>query len=193
MPNMASLSLWRTPNLYQTMKTTTLPITRTKHFLYRQIRCHFQSRNSSGFRRQTQYTRFTRAQSIKYQWQESPGFRYGVGALSIAGVGFVVVNTEIVPVSGRRRFNWVSPAKEEQLGSEQFQQVLQEFGGQILPAWHPNARNGSTSIRQADSSEWPGGSGVGGLRDRRSDANQCLCYTWVGSPSGTEGNDAATS
>ena len=52
----------------------------------------------------------------------------------------MVVNMETVPVSGRRRFNWVSPEKEEQLGLQQFQQVLRQFRGRILPAWHPNTR-----------------------------------------------------
>ena len=52
----------------------------------------------------------------------------------------MVVNMETVPVSGRRRFNWVSPDKEEQLGLQQFHQVVQQFRGQILPAWHPNTK-----------------------------------------------------
>ena len=105
-----------------------------------QIRYQSRFPNPGGYRRQTQYNRFSRAQSIKYLWQTSRGFRYGVGTAGTGAVGFVAVNMETVPVSGRRRFNWVSPAREEKLGLTQFEQVRQEFQGRILPAWHPNTK-----------------------------------------------------
>ena len=137
---MASLSFFRIRNLCRALKPTALNATPTKSCLARQIRYQSQFPSSSRFRSRTQYNRFTRGQTIKYLWQNSPGFRYGVGALGTGGVGFVAVNMETVPVSGRKRFNWVSPEKEEQLGSQQFHQVVQQFRGQILPAWHPKTK-----------------------------------------------------
>ncbi|OMP85809.1 Mitochondrial metalloendopeptidase OMA1, partial [Diplodia seriata] len=38
-------------------------------------------------------------------------------------------------VSGRRRFNVVSPEQEKSMSKEMYAQVLQEYHGQILPAW----------------------------------------------------------
>lgn len=55
-------------------------------------------------------------------------------------VGFVGYNLETVPVSGRKRFNWVTPEYEEQMGMEQYKQVMREFGSQILPEWHPRTK-----------------------------------------------------
>lgn len=55
-------------------------------------------------------------------------------------VGFVGYNIETVPVSGRKRFNWVKSEYEEQMGMEQYKQVKQEFRGRILPEWHPQTR-----------------------------------------------------
>ena len=63
-----------------------------------------------------------------------------MGAAGTGAVGFVGYNIEQVPVSGRRRFNWVSSEYEEQLGLEQYQQVLQQYRGQILPPSHPAVR-----------------------------------------------------
>ena len=91
-------------------------------------------------RQQPQYQRFSRTHSLRYLWQTSQGFRYGVGATGTATVGFVGYNLETVPVSGRLRFNWVSPVYEEQMGQQQFQQVIQEFGPRILPSWHPHTQ-----------------------------------------------------
>ena len=106
-------------------------------------RVRHQSRSpwpGNGYRQQGQYNRFSRAQTIKLLWQNSPGFRYGVGAAGTGAVGFVGYNLETVPVSGRKRFNWVTPEYEEQMGMEQYEQVMREFGSQILPEWHPRTK-----------------------------------------------------
>jgi predicted Zn-dependent protease len=55
-------------------------------------------------------------------------------------VGFVALNIETVPVTGRKRFNWVGPEYEQQLGQAQYKQILQEFGRQILPEYDPRTR-----------------------------------------------------
>ena len=100
----------------------------------------FQSRSPWSRRQQTKYNRFSRAQTIKYLWQNTKGFRYGVGAVGTGTVGFVGYNIETVPVSGRKRFNWVNPVYEQQMGMAQYKQVMQEYRGRILPDWHPNVR-----------------------------------------------------
>lgn len=63
----------------------------------------------------------------------------------VAGGGggvFYVYNLEEVPVSHRRRFNFVSPEMERQvLGSENaYNALLQEYRNRILPADHPYTR-----------------------------------------------------
>ncbi|MCJ1438896.1 hypothetical protein MMC27_008286 [Xylographa pallens] len=101
------------------------------------LQARHQSQNPFAGRERTQYKRFNRTQSIRYLWQSSPAFRYGIGASGVGTVGFIGYNIETVPVSGRRRFNWVSPAQEEEMGKQQYEQVLQEFQRQLLPRWHP--------------------------------------------------------
>lgn len=49
-------------------------------------------------------------------------------------------NLEEVPVSHRRRFNIVGPAKEAEAGKMMYQQTMQQFGNQILPDSHPKSR-----------------------------------------------------
>ncbi|KAL9117763.1 MAG: hypothetical protein Q9187_005699, partial [Circinaria calcarea] len=94
----------------------------------------------SGPRKQYQYNRFSRAQTIKYLWQTSPGFRYGTGGAGVGLATFVGYNIETVPISGRRRFNWVSGSYEQEMGEQQYQQIINEFRGRILPEWHPHVK-----------------------------------------------------
>jgi predicted Zn-dependent protease len=47
-------------------------------------------------------------------------------------MGFYSYNLETVPVSGRRRFNIISPEYEQQMGQQQLQQILAEYKGAIL-------------------------------------------------------------
>jgi hypothetical protein len=57
----------------------------------------------------------------------------------VAGVGGAVyiTNLETVPVSGRRRFNVVSPERERAMGLQQYEALMEEYRGQILPQSHP--------------------------------------------------------
>ena len=59
--------------------------------------------------------------------------------LVIVGGGgvFYIANLEQVPLTGRYRFNVVSPATEKQISESQYEQILQEFQGKILPENHP--------------------------------------------------------
>lgn len=49
-------------------------------------------------------------------------------------------NIEEVPVSGRKRFNIISPALEVRLGKSIYQSTMEEFGPRILPKNHPTSR-----------------------------------------------------
>ena len=58
-----------------------------------------------------------------------------------AGGVFYVYNLEEVPITGRRRFNCLSPATEKQvLGDAGYQDLLQQYRGKILPENHPHTR-----------------------------------------------------
>jgi predicted Zn-dependent protease len=43
-------------------------------------------------------------------------------------------------VSGRKRFNIVSPQMEQQLAQMHYRQVVREFGARMLPEGHPATR-----------------------------------------------------
>lgn len=73
----------------------------------------------------------------QYYWSNYRTLIIGTGA---AGGGFYVYNLEDVPVTGRRRFNFVSPDAEKQIGANEYNQVLREFQGNILPEDHPYTR-----------------------------------------------------
>jgi predicted Zn-dependent protease len=58
-----------------------------------------------------------------------------------AGAGGVYVfNLEKVPVSGRRRFNIISPGLEEMLGKATVDQVKEQYQGQFLSDSDPRVR-----------------------------------------------------
>lgn len=57
--------------------------------------------------------------------------------LGAGGLVFYVYNLETVPVSGRRRFNCISDAREEAMGRIMYRGELQDLQGRLLPANHP--------------------------------------------------------
>lgn len=69
-----------------------------------------------------------------------PGLRYGFGAVVVAGGGFYYYNREQVPISGRPRFNCISPAEEEEMAKSEYQELMQAYGPYILPPDHPHSR-----------------------------------------------------
>jgi predicted Zn-dependent protease len=71
-----------------------------------------------------------------------------VGVIGLGGGTFIVYNIETVPVSGRKRFNWVSPENEKQLAEQQYNQVLQQFRGTILPARDPRVKLVQKTLRR---------------------------------------------
>lgn len=66
-----------------------------------------------------------------------PNFRkYAGGFLVLSGI-FYVANLEPAPVSGRRRFIWISEGLEKKIGDYTYKQVLAENRGKLLPSNHP--------------------------------------------------------
>lgn len=93
-----------------------------------------------GGRRRPNYSRFQRAEQIRDLWSTNQNFRYGVFAVGAGGGVFVTYNLERVPISGRLRFNCVSENWERETSNATYQQVMQQYGRQILPPNHPDAR-----------------------------------------------------
>ncbi|TNY21658.1 peptidase family M48-domain-containing protein [Rhodotorula diobovata] len=59
----------------------------------------------------------------------------------VAGGGtYYVLHLEQVPETGRWRFMDVPPDLERQMGAQGLQEVMSEYGGRVLPDWHPQAR-----------------------------------------------------
>ena len=101
----------------------------------------------SQFYQRYQYQRFgqspqphNRFRGVLYvfqRWAARPTFYIEVGGLTAAAGGFYVYNLETVPVSGRRRFNVISPETETELAKEQYSLLMQEFKGKILSGRDP--------------------------------------------------------
>ncbi|KAI4748712.1 hypothetical protein E4T50_00973 [Aureobasidium sp. EXF-12298] len=97
--------------------------------------------NGNGFRRGGyQYSRFQQASGLYKRWHARPTFYYEAGGIASVCAGFYAYNLEVVPVSGRRRFNIVSASTEQQSGQELYQQVVEQYKGNILPPSHPQHR-----------------------------------------------------
>ena len=90
--------------------------------------------------RRTQYNRFENAQTLYTLWRTSPNLLFGVGAVGLGGGAFYVLNLEQVPISGRRRFNCCSPAREVAMAESQYQMTMQEYGQHVLPPHHPDSK-----------------------------------------------------
>jgi hypothetical protein len=131
------------------------------------------------------------------RWTASPSFYYQVGGLAVVGGGFYTYNLETVPVSGRKRFNFIGPEMEESLSKDQCAQILQEYRGRILPEYAPQARKVKQILDrygplksqyiyvktdkigwQIDPSQWPTRFKLGSVRNTERRA-ECLCYPWV--------------
>lgn len=62
--------------------------------------------------------------------------------IAVGGVCFVfyVYNLETVQISGRRRFNFLSPEMEARIVEGQYEQMVQELRPNLLPSYHPATR-----------------------------------------------------
>lgn len=129
---------FRAASFLSTVRTPPIRIPRAPPFrsFRTQTRFNQQYQRFGGQR----YSRFEQTSNLFRRWASRPSFYYEVGALGGAVGVFYIANLETVPVSGRRRFNVISPQFEEQLGEQQYQQILQEFRGRILSEWDPRVR-----------------------------------------------------
>ncbi|KAK3214040.1 hypothetical protein GRF29_28g1807860 [Pseudopithomyces chartarum] len=87
-----------------------------------------------------QSSRFQFASNLFMRWAARPTFYRDVGLISLGGGGFYVYNLEEVPISGRRRFNMISPALETRIGAATVDEVHQQYRGQMLPDWDPRVQ-----------------------------------------------------
>lgn len=89
--------------------------------------------------RQTRHIR-SALSNIYVRWSSRPTFYLEVGTLGAGAGSFYYYNLEVVPVSGRRRFNVISTDFEQQIGESQYQQITQEYQYDILPDNDPRVR-----------------------------------------------------
>jgi hypothetical protein len=94
---------------------------------HKRIHARFASSSSNPIRTaQFLYRGLTR-------WAASPYFYVQSSGIAIVGGSIYVYNLETIPVSGRRRFNIISPEQELAEGKESYAALLQQYQGQILP------------------------------------------------------------
>jgi predicted Zn-dependent protease len=85
-----------------------------------------------------QYSRSGPTEKLLFLWGNYRPVIIGTG--TVGGV-FYVYNLEEVPITGRRRFNCLSPKTEKQiLGDAGYEDLLREYRGKMLPENHPNTR-----------------------------------------------------
>ncbi|KAF2714659.1 hypothetical protein K504DRAFT_469098 [Pleomassaria siparia CBS 279.74] len=97
---------------------------------------HVQTRSYRQVRfggKQEQYSRFQTASNLFMRWAARPTFYRDVGVITTGSAGFYVYHLETVPVSGRRRFNMISPAFEAYVGKMSVEEIKKEYQGRILP------------------------------------------------------------
>lgn len=81
------------------------------------------------------YSSFAPYAKVQYIWRN---YQAAVLVAGAGGTTFYVINLEQVPVTGRRRFNFISPERETSLVSDAaYQQTVDQFRGKILPREHP--------------------------------------------------------
>lgn len=101
------------------------------------IRAYRQQRFGGG----SQHKRFESPasgfSSLFFRWAARPTFYRDVGLITAGGGVLYVYNLEEVPVSGRRRFNIITPNMEVALGRSTVDQIKQEYAGQFLPDHDP--------------------------------------------------------
>ncbi|OQD65743.1 hypothetical protein PENPOL_c005G08877 [Penicillium polonicum] len=104
-------------------------------------RTFFSSRQSPYQQRQNQYNRFrgSARQPIVFRLVQNAKPHHFV-AIGVGISGLYLYNTEIVEMTGRRRFNCVSRHQELNMGEESYREVLSAERGKILPHNHPLTR-----------------------------------------------------
>ncbi|KAJ5189727.1 Chaperone tailless complex polypeptide 1 [Penicillium cf. griseofulvum] len=100
-----------------------------------------QATNPPYQQRQNQYNRFrgTARRPIAYRLVQNAKPHHFV-AIGVGISGLYLYNTEIVEMTGRRRFNCVSRHQELKMGEESYSEVLIAERGKVLPYNHPLTR-----------------------------------------------------
>ncbi|KAJ9652489.1 metalloendopeptidase [Neophaeococcomyces mojaviensis] len=81
------------------------------------------------------YSNFGPYARVQYIWRN---YQKPVLVVGAGGTTFYVFNLEEVPITHRRRFNFISPETEKSLVSDrEYQSLLQQFRGKVLPREHP--------------------------------------------------------
>lgn len=77
-----------------------------------------------------------------FSWHNFKAYIRSPFFLILVGGGgmYYVLHLERVAETGRWRFMDVSPAMEVELGEQAFQETIGEYGRQVLPDYHPQAR-----------------------------------------------------
>lgn len=152
---LASQSLRATPSIYSALRPSCLRLLRPPLHPFR-VQIQFNQYRRFG----SKYQRFQNTKNFFYRWSQRPTFYYEVATLGGFVGGFYLYNLETVPVSGRRRFNIISPKTEEELGKQQYQQILAQFRGQLVNDWDPRVRmvrrvmNRLIPVSDLPSQEW---------------------------------------
>lgn len=68
--------------------------------------------------------------------------------LVAGGATYYAVHLEQVPETGRWRFMDVSPDMEKEMGAQGLQEVMGEYGGKVLPDYHPTARHVQSVVKR---------------------------------------------
>ncbi|KAF1917284.1 mitochondrial metalloendopeptidase OMA1 [Ampelomyces quisqualis] len=131
--------MFRIRTLSQSFRPIHRPCAAPSQPLYRHapIRTYKQRRVGGGRQGQHRYQRFDSAASGIFdffsRWAAKPTFYRDVGFIIAGAGGVYVYNLEHVPVSGRQRFNIISPAMEEMMSKKTIDQVKKEYAGHFLP------------------------------------------------------------
>ncbi|KAJ4363663.1 metalloendopeptidase [Neocucurbitaria cava] len=131
---------------FQIPVRTRQPTSRPSQTQFQPLRSHAQRRyyEQQSFGRGPRYQRFMpagRLYGLLVRWYGRPTFYRDVGIISAGAGGIYIYNLEEVPVSGRRRFNIISPGMEEMMGKATVDQVREEYQGKILPDYDPRVRS----------------------------------------------------
>ncbi|KAH6625581.1 peptidase family M48-domain-containing protein [Boeremia exigua] len=94
-------------------------------------------------RSRPQYQRFSARGGIASfftNWAARPTFYRDVGLITAGGGTVYVLNLETVPVSGRRRFNFIPTKMEAALGESTVAEIKQQYAGRFLDDADPRSR-----------------------------------------------------
>ncbi|KAF2277995.1 uncharacterized protein EI97DRAFT_493199 [Westerdykella ornata] len=73
-------------------------------------------------------------------WIQGPTFFRDATLISLGAGGIYLWNLEEVPISGRRRFNIISPGFEAYIAQKTMKEIMQEYRGRFLPEWDPRVQ-----------------------------------------------------